>query len=76
VASGARGTAAGNATLSSPARELRRRTISVTGRQTLRDGQVLGLSGERMLAPLEGPLSALWTAMVLLAVALVVRRLY
>ncbi len=61
--------------LSTPARELRRRTISVTGRQTLRDGQVRELDGERMLAPLEGALSALWMAMVTLGVALVVGRL-
>jgi hypothetical protein len=61
--------------LSTPARELRRRTISVTGHQTLRDGQVRELNEDRMLAPLEGALSALWMAMVVLAVALVVRRL-
>jgi hypothetical protein len=61
--------------LSTPARELRRRTISVSGCQTLRDGQVRELDGERMLAPLEGALSALWMAMVVLAVALVVGRL-
>jgi hypothetical protein len=61
--------------LSAPARELRRRTVSVTGRQTLRDGQVLELDNARVLAPLEGALSALWIAMVVLATALVVGRL-
>jgi hypothetical protein len=61
--------------LSTPARELRRRTISMTGRQTLRDGQVLELDSNRVLAPLEGALSALWMAMVALALALVIRRL-
>jgi hypothetical protein len=61
--------------LSTPARQLRRRTLSVTGRQTMRDGQVLELDSERILAPLEGALSALWIAMVVLAVALVVGRL-
>jgi hypothetical protein len=61
--------------LSTPARELRRRTISMTGRQTLRDGQVLELDSDRVLAPLEGALSALWMAMVALALALVIRRL-
>jgi hypothetical protein len=61
--------------LSTPAREPRRQTISLTGRQTLRDGQVLELDSERVLAPLEGALSALWMAMVILAIALVVRRL-
>ena len=61
--------------LSTPARELRRRTVSLSGEQTLRDGQVRELDAERILDPLEGALSALWTAMVVLAVALVVRRL-
>jgi hypothetical protein len=61
--------------LSTPARELRRQTVSVTGRQTLRDGQVLDLDNARVLAPLEGALSALSIAMVVLATALVVSRL-
>lgn len=61
--------------LSTPARELRRRTLSVRGQQFLRDGQVRELNRDLTLAPLEGALSALWKAMVLLAVALVARRL-
>jgi hypothetical protein len=61
--------------LSTPARELRRRTGSVTGRQTLSNGQVRELDAKRLLAPLEGTLSALWMGMVVLAVALVVGRL-
>jgi hypothetical protein len=61
--------------LSTPARQLRRRTVAVTGRQTLQDGRVLELDAERILAPLEGALSALWIALVALAVALVVARL-
>ena len=61
--------------LSTPARELRRRTSSVTGRQTLHDGRVVELDAARLTAPLEGALSALWMAMVVLAVALVVGRL-
>lgn len=61
--------------LSTPARELRRRTISLTGRQNLRDGQVIELDGERVLDPLEGALSALWKAVVIFAVALVAGRL-
>jgi hypothetical protein len=61
--------------LSTPARELRRRTVSVTGSQILSDGRVRQLDGDRLLAPLEGTLSALWKAMVVLAVALVLRRL-
>ena len=61
--------------LSTPARDLRRRTISVTGDQVLRDGHVRELNVQRVLAPLEGALSALWMAMVVLAVALVTSRL-
>jgi hypothetical protein len=61
--------------LSTPARELRRRTVSVTGQQILRDGEVRELDADRLLAPLEGALSAMWMAMVVLAVALVVTRL-
>jgi hypothetical protein len=61
--------------LSTPARELRRRTESVTGVQTLRDGREVELDVARLTAPLDGTLSALWMAMVVLAVALVVGRL-
>ncbi len=61
--------------LSTPARELRRRTISLTGRLTLRDGSVREIDSESILAPLERTLSALWMAMVVLAVALVLGRL-
>lgn len=60
--------------LSTPARDLRRRTVSVTGQQTMRDGQVRELDSEIILAPLERTLSALWMAMVVLAVALVLGR--
>jgi hypothetical protein len=61
--------------LSTPARELRRRTISVSGSQTLSDGQMREITSERLLLPLERTLSALAMAMVVLAVALVVGRL-
>jgi hypothetical protein len=61
--------------LSSPARQLRRRTVAVDGRQVLRDGRVIELDPARLAAPLEGALSALWMAMVVLAVALVLGRL-
>lgn len=61
--------------LSTPARELRRRTRAVSGAQELSDGRVIALDEARLLAPLEGALSALWMAMVALAVALLVGRL-
>ncbi len=61
--------------LSTPARELRRRTATVFGEQRLMDGRVQELSAERLLDPLEGALSALWLALVVLAVGLVIVRL-
>jgi len=61
--------------LSTPARELRRRTVSVAGQQILRSGEVRELDADAVLAPLEGALSAMWMAMVVLAVTLVVTRL-
>ena len=61
--------------LSTPARQLRRQTAEVMGSQQLTDGRVLELSAARLAEPLEGALSALWMALVLLAVGLVVMRL-
>jgi hypothetical protein len=64
----------GQRRLSTPVRELRRRTVSVEGRQTLRDGRSVELTRERLVAPLDGALSALWLAVVLLAVGFVTVR--
>ena len=61
--------------LSSPARELRRRTVSISGEQRLRDGRVLAIDATSITAPLEGALRACALAVTLLAVALVVLRL-
>jgi len=61
--------------LSTPARELRRRTARVAGEQVLGDGTVVALTPERLSAPLEGALSALWLSLVLLAAGLVAVRL-
>ena len=61
--------------LSTPVRELRRRTVSVVGEQRLSDGRVVGLDKERIAAPLDGALSTLWIALVLLAAGLVAVRL-
>jgi hypothetical protein len=61
--------------LSTPVRQLRRRTLEVSGSQRLSDGRVLELSAERLSAPLEGALQSLWLALVLLAVGLLVLRL-
>ena len=61
--------------LSSPARELRRRTSSVSGVRTLTDGGAEELSLPRLLAPLDGALAALSLAVVVVACALVAARL-
>ena len=61
--------------LSTPVRELRRRTLEVTGDQRLTDGEVRKLTKAELMAPLDGALSALWLALVLLAVGLVAVKL-
>jgi hypothetical protein len=61
--------------LSTPARDLRRRTTDVTGQQTRADGTVVELTRAELAAPLEGALNALWLALVLLAAGLVALRL-
>ncbi|MFL5817679.1 MAG: hypothetical protein ACJ76L_08760 [Conexibacter sp.] len=60
--------------LSTPVRELRRRTVALEGEQRLEDGRVLELTAARVLAPLEGTLRVLWFALVLLAAGFVVLR--
>lgn len=60
--------------LSTPVRELRRRTVSVEGEQRLADGTVIELSRSRLSAPLDGALRALSLATVLLAVGLLAAR--
>jgi hypothetical protein len=57
--------------LSTPARELRRRTVEVTGKQRLVGGKEIQLDKARLSAPLEGALSVMWIGLVLLAAGLV-----
>ena len=61
--------------LSTPVRELRRRTVSVRGRQDLADGTTVELDAARLAAPLDGALQACALALVLLASGLVIARL-
>jgi hypothetical protein len=61
--------------LSSPARELRRRTRAVTGTRTGSAGDVEELTRAGLLAPLDGALAALSIAFVLIASGLVAARL-
>ena len=61
--------------LSTPARELRRRTVAVSGRQELADGRVVELDAARLAAPLDAALGACALSLVLLAAGLVAARL-
>ncbi len=61
--------------LSTPVRELRRRTVSVHGEQVLADGRVIELDRARLAGPMEGALRASALGIVLLAAALVSARL-
>jgi hypothetical protein len=61
--------------LSAPVRELRRRTVSLTGEQRLADGSTVALDAARLAAPMERALQACAVGMVLLATGLVVARL-
>lgn len=61
--------------LSSAARDLRRRTVNVTGTQTLTDGSSRELSLAGLLGPLDGALAVLSLTMVLIAGALLAARL-
>ena len=61
--------------LSTPVRELRRRTIAVEGRQRLADGQVAEISAASLAAPLDGALRALSLALPLLAAGALAVRL-
>jgi hypothetical protein len=64
----------GQRRLSTPVRELRRRTLHVRGTQTLADGSEVELTTERLAAPLDGALRALAVAIVLIAAAAVWTR--
>jgi hypothetical protein len=61
--------------LSTPVRELRRRTESVSGEQRLADGSVRPLDREAMTAPLDAGLRGLSVAVPLLALAALLLRL-
>jgi hypothetical protein len=61
--------------LSTPVRELRRRTVSLEGRQELSDGTVRSLDRADLIAPLDGALRGLSVAVPLIAVAMLAFRL-
>ena len=61
--------------LSTPVRELRRQTASVTGVQTLTDGTTIELTKARLTEPLDGALSTLWIAVALVALGVLAVKL-
>ncbi|HEY7151634.1 MAG TPA: hypothetical protein VH391_08125 [Solirubrobacterales bacterium] len=61
--------------LSTPVRELRRRTVSVSGQQRLDDGATRELTAARIAAPLDAALKGISLGLVMLAVGLVAIRL-
>ena len=61
-------------TLSTPARQLRRRTISVQGLLTFRDGRAVPLTKAALLLPLERSLRILCWSGVTLAAGLLMLR--
>ncbi|HEX3518783.1 MAG TPA: hypothetical protein VHT29_07100 [Solirubrobacteraceae bacterium] len=75
IALGAAAMSVAQRRLSTPARELRRRTLAVSGTRTRRDGSSEELSLERLLAPLDGALAAMSLAVFVTACALLGARL-
>jgi hypothetical protein len=75
VATGCFGLSVAQRRLSSPVRELRRRTVSVTGTQELADGSHRDLDAAVLAAPLDGALRACAAALVLLSAGLLISRL-
>ena len=61
--------------LSTPVRELRRRTVDLEGKQVLADGTVRELHREDLIAPLDGALRALAMGVPLVAIGLLAVRL-
>jgi len=62
--------------LSTPARNIRRRTSSIEGQQVLTDGTIVPISSESMLRPFERALTSLCLASVVLAFALLYLRFH
>ncbi len=75
VVAGSFAASAAQRRLSTPVRELRRRTVAVSGEQRLADGSVRALDAASLAAPLDGALKALSVALPALAVAAVSLRL-
>jgi hypothetical protein len=75
IAAGCFALSLGQRRLSTPVRDLRRRTLHVSGTQTLTDGSEVELDVGRLAAPLDGALRALAVAIVLISAAALFARL-
>jgi hypothetical protein len=75
VAAGCFGLSVAQRRLSGPVRELRRRTVAVTGTQQLADGRRRELDVAVLAAPLDGALRACAAALTLLSAGLLLPRL-
>ncbi len=74
VAAGCFGLVSVQRILSTPVRQLRRKTVSVSGEQRLDDGTVIQLTAAEISGPLDASLRGLWWAVVVLAIGMVVIR--
>ena len=61
--------------LSTPVRELRHHTISVSGRQHLANGTTVELDAQRLAVPFDDALRACAVALALLGAGLIIARL-
>jgi hypothetical protein len=75
IAAGCFALSLGQRRLSTPVRELRRRTLHLSGTQTLADGREVELDVGRLAAPLDGALRAFAVAIVLISAAALFARL-
>mgnify|MGYP000894983209 CR=1 FL=1 len=75
VAAGCFGLSVAQRRLSSPVRELRRRTVSLTGTQELTDGSSRELDIAVLATPLDGALRASAAALVLLSAGVLIPQL-
>jgi len=75
AAAGAFALSAAQRRLSTPARNIRRRTLNVEGSITFANGRTMPITADALIRPLEQALRATSWAIILLAAALAVARL-
>jgi hypothetical protein len=75
AAAGALALSAAQRSLSTPARNIRRRAVQIEGTITFADGRSVALTSDVLISPLERALRTASWAIILLAAALAVARL-